>query len=123
MAERAILIVGGGTAGWLTAGYLARYFDVARNPHIRITVLESPEIGIIGVGEGTFPTIRNTLRFIGIDETRFVRETSATFKQGIRFDNWVRPPVEGRDDLSTSSTGWNSAPTSIRCATNSRTSG
>src|SRR5690606_20802950 len=98
MAERAILIVGGGTAGWLTAGYLARYFDVARNPHIRITVLESPEIGIIGVGEGTFPTIRNTLRFIGIDETRFVRETSATFKQGIRFDNWVRPPVEGRDD-------------------------
>lgn len=98
MAERSILIVGGGTAGWLTAGYLARFFDVARNPHIRITVLESPEIGIIGVGEGTFPTIRNTLRYIGIDETRFVRATSATFKQGIRFDNWVRPPVAGRDD-------------------------
>jgi hypothetical protein len=61
-------------------------------------VLESPEIGIIGVGEGTFPTIRNTLRYIGIDEARFVRATSATFKQGIRFDNWVRAPVAGRDD-------------------------
>jgi flavin-dependent dehydrogenase len=98
MATRSILIVGGGTAGWLTAAYLARFFDVARNPRIRVTVLESPEIGIIGVGEGTFPTIRNTLRFIGIDEARFVRATTATFKQGIRFDNWVRSPVAGRDD-------------------------
>ena len=98
MATRSILIVGGGTAGWLTAAYLARFFDVARNSRIRITVLESPEIGIIGVGEGTFPTIRNTLRYIGIDERQFVRATSATFKQGIRFDNWVRAPVEGRDD-------------------------
>ncbi len=98
MATRSILIVGGGTAGWLTAAYLARFFDIARNPRIRITVLESPEIGVIGVGEGTFPTIRNTLRYIGIDESRFVRATSATFKQGIRFDNWVRAPVAGRDD-------------------------
>ena len=94
MATRSILIVGGGTAGWLTAAYLARFFDIARNPRIRITVLESPEIGIIGVGEGTFPTIRNTLRYIGIDESQFVRATSATFKQGIRFDNWVRAPGE-----------------------------
>jgi tryptophan halogenase len=98
MATRSILIVGGGTAGWLTAAYLARFFDIANNPRIAITVLESPEIGIIGVGEGTFPTIRNTLRYIGIDESRFVRSTFATFKQGIRFDNWVRAPEDGRDD-------------------------
>jgi glycine/D-amino acid oxidase-like deaminating enzyme len=96
MAGRSILIVGGGTAGWLTAAYLAKYFDAAHNPRLRITLLESPEIGIIGVGEGTFPTIRNTLRFIGIDESKFVRATSATFKQGIRFDNWVHTPKDGQ---------------------------
>lgn len=95
---RSILIVGGGTAGWLTAAYLARFFDIAHNPRIRITLLESPGIGIIGVGEGTFPTIRNTLRYIGIDEASFVHATSATFKQGIRFENWVRAPSGGRDD-------------------------
>ncbi len=97
VGERSILIVGGGTAGWLTAAYLARFFDIARNPRVRVTVLESPEIGIIGVGEGTFPTIRNTLRYIGVDESHFVRSTSATFKQGIRFDNWVRTPEPGRE--------------------------
>ncbi|MEO5707774.1 MAG: tryptophan halogenase family protein [Alteraurantiacibacter sp.] len=98
MATRSILIVGGGTAGWLTAAYLARFFDLANNPHIRITVLESPDVPIVGVGEGTFPTIRNTLRYIGIDESEFMRTTSATFKQGIRFDDWVHTPVEGRSE-------------------------
>ena len=91
---RSILIVGGGTAGWLAAAYLAR----ALGPSAAITVLESPDIGIIGVGEGTFPTIRETLRFLGIDEASFIRATNATFKQGVRFDGWlhgadgVRPP-------------------------------
>lgn len=81
---RRILIVGGGTAGWLTAAYLAK----ALGQSVRITLLESPEIGIIGVGEGTFPTIRDTLRFLGIEEAAFVREASATFKQGVRFKGW-----------------------------------
>ncbi|MBO9713956.1 tryptophan halogenase family protein [Sphingomonas sp.] len=94
--KRSILIIGGGTAGWLAAAYLARYLEIAESDRIEITLLESPEIGIIGVGEGTFPTIRNTLQFIGIDETRFIRETSATFKQGIRFTDWVRTPTPGR---------------------------
>ncbi len=94
--KRNILIVGGGTAGWLTAAYLAKFFDLPDNPHLAITLVESPEIGIIGVGEGTFPTIRSTLKFLGVDESHFMRETSATFKQGIRFTDWVRAPVDGQ---------------------------
>ncbi|NLS26158.1 Flavin-dependent tryptophan halogenase RebH [Sphingomonas sp. S2M10] len=89
---RRILILGGGTAGWLTAAYLARYLDVARQQRFSITVLESPALGIVGVGEGGFPTIRETLQFLGIDERRFVRAAGATFKQGIRFDDWLHAP-------------------------------
>lgn len=92
MGKRRILIVGGGTAGWLTAAYLARFLDLADQAQIEITLLEAPELGIIGVGEGTFPTIRSTLKFLGIDETRFIRATSATFKQGIRFNDWLHAP-------------------------------
>ncbi|MCI4588946.1 tryptophan 7-halogenase [Sphingobium sp. BYY-5] len=91
-----ILIVGGGTAGWLTAAYLARFFRLAGQGGIEITLLESPEMGIIGVGEGTFPTIRSTLDFLGIDETSFLRATSATFKQGVRFDDWLHKPSPDR---------------------------
>ncbi|NYT40694.1 tryptophan 7-halogenase [Sphingomonas sp. R-74633] len=93
MGKRRILIVGGGTAGWLTAAYLARFLDLADNAQIEITLLESPELGIIGVGEGAFPTIRTTLQFLGIDETRFIRSASATFKQGIRFNDWLHAPA------------------------------
>ncbi|MDI4632936.1 tryptophan 7-halogenase [Pelomonas sp. V22] len=90
--KRRILIVGGGTAGWLTAAYLAKHLGLSERSHLEVTVLESPEIGIIGVGEGSFPTIRGTLQFLGIDEKRFIRETSATFKQGIRFCDWAHAP-------------------------------
>jgi tryptophan halogenase len=90
--KRSILIVGGGTAGWLTAAYLARFLDASDYGQIQITVLESPDIGVIGVGEGAFPTLRNTLKFLGVDEARFMRKSSATFKQGIRFTDWVRTP-------------------------------
>ena len=89
---RSILIVGGGTAGWLTAAYLARFLG----PATRITVLEDPAIGAIGVGEGAFPTMRSTLRFLGIDETHFIRAAGATFKQGIRFDDWRHAPDGAR---------------------------
>ena len=89
--KRRILIVGGGTAGWLTAAYLARHLALSERSHFEVTVLESPDIGPIGVGEGTFPTLRATLQFLGIDERRFIRETAATFKQGIRFVDWARP--------------------------------
>ena len=87
-----VLIVGGGTGGWLTACFLAKTLGAGGAAEgVGITLVESPEIGIIGVGEGTFPSIRGTLAAIGLDEARFVRECHATFKQGIRFDDWVRP--------------------------------
>jgi len=87
-----ILIVGGGTAGWLTAAFLAKQLGTASAEGVRITLVESSEIGIIGVGEGTFPSIKGTLAAIGISEARFIRECNATFKQGIKFVDWVRPP-------------------------------
>ncbi|MDB6086511.1 MAG: tryptophan halogenase [Gammaproteobacteria bacterium] len=91
-----VVIAGGGTAGWLTACYLARSLGARAPGGPSITVIESPDISIIGVGEGTFPTIRTTLKSLGIDEARFLRESSATFKQGIRFDDWVHAPQNGR---------------------------
>jgi len=86
-----VLIVGGGTAGWLTAAFLARTLGTSAPEGVRVTLVESSDIGIIGVGEATFPSIRGTLAAIGIDEARFVRESNATFKQGIRYVDWVRP--------------------------------
>src|SRR3984893_8490624 len=87
-----ILIVGGGTAGWITAGYLARTLGAQVPDGVRITLMESADIGILGVGEGTFPTIRKTLRRIGVDETTLIRECSASFKQGAKFVHWRYPP-------------------------------
>ncbi|MGH8177426.1 MAG: tryptophan halogenase family protein [Steroidobacter sp.] len=87
-----ILIVGGGTAGWLTAAYLAKQLGANRPDGVKITLIESSEIGILGVGEGTFPTILKTLSAIGVDEARFMRESSGAFKQGIKFVDWVHAP-------------------------------
>lgn len=89
---RRILIVGGGTAGWLTAGYLARMLGADRPGGVTITLVESHDIGILGVGEGTFPTIRKTLSRIGIDEAELVRRCGATFKQGAKFVHWRHAP-------------------------------
>jgi tryptophan 7-halogenase len=65
---------------------------------VRITLVESADIGILGVGEGTFPTIRKTLRRIGVDETALVRECSASFKQGAKFVHWRNTPGSGVPD-------------------------
>src|SRR5581483_9940703 len=94
-----LVIVGGGTAGWLTAAYLARMLATATAGGVRITLIESPDIATVGVGEGTFPSIQRTLRRIGLDERKFLRESSATFKQGIHFVNWQHNPgTPGRND-------------------------
>jgi tryptophan halogenase len=78
-----IVIVGGGSAGWLVAGVLAAEHRLA------VTLVESPGIAPIGVGEGTWPSMRDTLRRIGVAESDFLRECDAAFKQGSRFDRWV----------------------------------
>jgi hypothetical protein len=84
-----IVIVGGGSAGWLTAGVIAADHRAAADDGLQVTVLESPDVSPIGVGEGTWPTMRDTLRRIGVSETDFIRECDASFKQGSRFDGWV----------------------------------
>ena len=95
---RKILIVGGGTAGWISAAYLAQMLSADLPGGASITLVESEEIGILGVGEGTFPIIRRTLSRIGLDETDLIREADATFKQGIRFQGWKSNPGTGNDD-------------------------
>jgi tryptophan 7-halogenase len=85
---RHVAIVGGGTAGWLAAGMLSR---ALAGSGTAITVVESPEIGTIGVGEATIPPIIDLLGFLGVDLADFVRHTQATFKLGIRFRDWRTP--------------------------------
>lgn len=84
-----IAIVGGGTAGWITAGLLASRYPQRSAEGIDIALLESPGRAPIGVGEGTWPTMRSTLQQIGISETEFLRQCDASFKQGSHFIDWV----------------------------------
>jgi len=83
MQVKKIIIVGGGTAGWLSAGFLS-----SQLPGIEITVIHSKEIPIIGVGETTVPQFRNYLEKMGLNEDLWMRESGSTFKYGVRFDNW-----------------------------------
>ena len=84
-----IVIVGGGAAGWLTAGLLASEYLDKTNAVFSVTLIESPDIKSIGVGEGTWPTMRDTLKRIGITETDFLLACTASFKQGSKFSGWV----------------------------------
>lgn len=86
---RRIVVVGGGAAGWITAGRIAAKYPRDSGCGVTVTLVESPAIGTVGVGEGTWPTMRATLMKLGIPETAFMRECGATFKQGAKFARWV----------------------------------
>lgn len=82
-----VVIVGGGTAGWLTAALLQKVVGTS----INITLVESEAIGTVGVGEATIPPIRLVNQVLGINEAEFLRETKATIKLAIKFENWRTP--------------------------------
>ena len=81
---RRVVIAGGGTAGWMAAAGLSKCLG----KQVDIRLVESEEIGIVGVGEATVPTIHTMLHILELDEAEFMRETQATIKLGIQFDNW-----------------------------------
>ncbi len=89
---KTVVIVGGGSAGWLTAGIIAaRHNPLSDDGQgIKVILLESPDVANLGVGEGTWPTMRDTLRQIGLSEVDFLRSCDVSFKQGSQFINWQR---------------------------------
>lgn len=80
-----LVIVGGGTAGWMTANLMAHHW---RDQPVRITLIESPQIGIVGVGEGSTPTLKRFFQELGIDDAVWMPRCQATYKLNIRFAGW-----------------------------------
>jgi tryptophan halogenase len=95
MKTNRIAIIGGGTAGWLAANHLGH--ELRADPEIEITVIESDEVPIIGVGEGTVPAIKASLRKFGISEADLLIACDTTFKNGIKFQGWLDPEKHGKD--------------------------
>jgi len=95
-----VVIVGGGTAGWLTAAKLSKKLNSVAKDAVQVTLIESPDIPTIGVGEGTWPTMRKTLAELDIDESEFMRFCYASFKQATKFVNWKETPTATNDTNS-----------------------
>lgn len=81
---RSVLVVGGGTAGWMTASYLSAAFG----DQLDVTLVESPTTSRIGVGEATFSTVRHFFDYLGLDEAEWLPRCAGSYKLGIRFENW-----------------------------------
>lgn len=94
-APHRIVILGGGTAGWMAANLMVKQW---RPERVQVTVVESPEIGIIGVGEGSTPTLKRFFKKIEVPESRWMPRCNATYKLNIRFAGWS--PNSGADDYS-----------------------
>ena len=91
---KTLCIVGGGAAGWMTAIYLNKYFN-SQHKNFHISVIESPDIGVIGVGEATVHSIRYFFAAMGLDENELLKRAHGTLKTGIMFRNWMQP-VDGK---------------------------
>ncbi len=89
MQTKRVLIVGGGSAGWTAAAYLNAAINIGDQRFAEISLVESPDVPRIGVGEATVPYIKQTLSVIGIDELEFMRAVDGTFKQSICYVNWL----------------------------------
>ena len=79
-----VVVLGGGTAGWMSAAVMKRVLGET----VEIELVESEDIGIVGVGEATIPPIQHVNAVLGLDEAEFLRETRSTIKLAIRFENW-----------------------------------
>jgi len=87
-AVNSIVVAGGGSAGWLTAGLVAAEHQANQASGLNVILVESPDVSPIGVGEGTWPTMRRSLQKMGVSETDFLRACDASFKQGTCFSGW-----------------------------------
>ena len=89
MNKKSIVILGGGTAGWITANLMATHWA---DKGFDITLIESPDIGIIGVGEGSTPPLKGFMDTIGVQESEWMPECKASYKVGITFKDWATKP-------------------------------
>ena len=93
-AVKNVVVLGGGSSGWMSACYIQRILAQLNLADASVTLIESKDIGIIGVGEATLNDLKRTLQFLGIEERAFMLSSHATFKNGIKFVNWRDDPAK-----------------------------